>query len=155
MTASKPRSRAQRQRQDRDYREGGKYAKVNPCYACDKSAGVDYFSHHLTDTGAWNDIALVLCKRCSKATDHMTDVEDFKAYAAQFKKEPPKTPEGAARPEAAAPRAYQITVSPFSPPHVIAKPWRVYVPGGGDVGPFATEAAALERAAEILKELRK
>lgn len=80
------RSNAQRARQDKEYREDGKgrYAKVNPCYACGRSAGINYFSHPLTDTVPWYDLALVLCKRCANLTDHMTEVEDFLKYKEQF-----------------------------------------------------------------------
>ena len=55
-------SPAQRERQE--HRENGKYAKVNPCYVCGKSAGVDYYSHPDTD-GLINDDLLCLCKKCS------------------------------------------------------------------------------------------
>lgn len=43
------RSEAQRERQQRQYRERGRYAKVKPCYVCKKSAGIRYFSHAETD----------------------------------------------------------------------------------------------------------
>lgn len=52
---------AQQERQT--HRDNGKYAKVNPCYVCGKSAGVDYYSHQDTD-GPINDELLVLCKKC-------------------------------------------------------------------------------------------
>lgn len=77
----KPRTAAQKERQGREHRNGGKYTKVNPCRGCGKSAGVDYCSHHLTDTGDWKDAALVLCLKCAKRTQDMTDVKEFKAYA--------------------------------------------------------------------------
>lgn len=80
----KPRSKAQVARQDREYRIKGRYAQVNPCLACGKSAGDEYFSHRLTDTGDWNDIAIVLCKRCADATDHMENPKEFMEYAAKF-----------------------------------------------------------------------
>lgn len=67
----------QRQRQDKEYRINGKYAKVNPCYCCGKSAGVNYNSHPLTDTGDWADIALCLCLKCYDRTKELTDVQDF------------------------------------------------------------------------------
>ncbi|NBP15688.1 hypothetical protein EBU95_15050 [bacterium] len=53
---------------------------VNPCYACGKSAGVDYFSHVMTDTNDWGDAALVLCAKCCKATQNFTKVEEFFEY---------------------------------------------------------------------------
>ena len=52
------------QRERQDYREGGKYSKVNPCYVCGKSAGVDYCSHKDTDD-LIDDELLVLCEKCS------------------------------------------------------------------------------------------
>jgi hypothetical protein len=84
-----PRSRRQLERQQ--HRNHGRYARVNPCYCCGKSAGVDYFSHPLTDqTGSdgkpWGDTALCLCPKCLKATEHMTRVDEFLAYAAGRKK---------------------------------------------------------------------
>jgi hypothetical protein len=74
------RTNAQRQRQDIEFRDKGKYSKVNPCYACDKSAGVNYNSHPLTDTGDWNDLALCLCLKCWNATKDMVDVSEFLRY---------------------------------------------------------------------------
>jgi hypothetical protein len=81
-------SPAQSERQREEYRNKGKYAKVNPCYACGKSAGIDYYSHALTDTGNWDDAALCLCARCADETKDMTNVDDFYAY--QKKKQTPK-----------------------------------------------------------------
>lgn len=78
----KKRSQAQRERQT--HRKKGRYAKVNPCYACGKSAGVNYFSHPLTDCEDWGDAALVLCRKCSDATQDMTKVEEFYKYKEQF-----------------------------------------------------------------------
>lgn len=80
----KKQSLAQRDRQNREYRSKGKYALVNPCYACGKSAGVDYHSHRLTDTGEWHDLALVLCAKCSDATEHMNTPDEFLKYKAKF-----------------------------------------------------------------------
>jgi hypothetical protein len=71
---------AQRERQTDEYRKNGKYAKVNPCQGCGKSAGVNYFSHRMTDNMGWGDSALVLCKKCSYATDDIQDVKEFYAY---------------------------------------------------------------------------
>lgn len=58
------RSSAQIERQKEQHRNHGQYAKVNPCYVCGKSAGVDYCSHHDTD-GLINDELLCLCKKCA------------------------------------------------------------------------------------------
>ena len=76
------RTPAQRERQDSQHRDGGKYAKVNPCYLCGKSAGVNYSSDRRTDTtdsagNDWGDIALVLCARCAKKLDAMPDAEAY------------------------------------------------------------------------------
>jgi hypothetical protein len=83
------RSSKQRQRQDVEFRRKGKYARVNPCYACGKSAGVNYFSHPLTDSVSpsgkgWHDTAICLCKRCADATQEMLEPDEFLKYAAQF-----------------------------------------------------------------------
>jgi hypothetical protein len=48
---------------------------------------VDYSSHPLTDQAGsdgkpWGDTALCLCPKCLKATEHMTRVDEFLAYAA-------------------------------------------------------------------------
>lgn len=75
------RSWKQKERQSDRHRENGKYAKVNPCQGCGKSAGVDYYSHPLTDTGEWNDAAICLCKKCADATYDFTDFKQFYAYA--------------------------------------------------------------------------
>ena len=52
-----------KQRQRQDHRDEGRYAKVNPCYHCGKSAGVNYCSHRETDR-AFDDEGLVLCQSC-------------------------------------------------------------------------------------------
>jgi hypothetical protein len=83
---SKAMSPKQKERQRQEYRKSGKYSKINPCYACDKSAGIDYYSHRLTDTGNWGDAALCLCARCSRETDGMNTVEEFYAYQKRMKK---------------------------------------------------------------------
>ena len=77
-----PRSYKQKARQESEFRENGRYAKVNPCYACGKSAGVEYFSHPLTDTNGWHDAALCLCKKYTDATQEMTKV--FYEYRKRF-----------------------------------------------------------------------
>jgi hypothetical protein len=51
------------ERQRNQYRDNGKYAKMNPCYVCGKSAGADYWSHPDSD-GLINDELLCLCKNC-------------------------------------------------------------------------------------------
>ena len=45
------------------HREGGRYAQVNPCYVCGKSAGEQYFSHPDSDH-LINDELLCLCQKC-------------------------------------------------------------------------------------------
>jgi len=75
-------SPAQRERQKSDHRERGRYARVNPCYVCGRSAGVDYLSHPLTDTldvegVGFGDLGLCLCPRCEKATREITTVRAF------------------------------------------------------------------------------
>lgn len=75
------RTAAQKERQRPEHREKGKYAKVNPCLGCGKSAGIDYLSHPLTDVGDWHDIAICLCKKCAVATESFTNPEEFEAYA--------------------------------------------------------------------------
>jgi hypothetical protein len=87
MTEPKdPLTPAQRSRQQ--HRDRGKYTKVNPCYACGKSSGVDYCSHPMTDCTDpdgrdWGDRALCLCPKCAKATQHMIRVVDYINYARQ------------------------------------------------------------------------
>jgi hypothetical protein len=87
---SAPRTWKQAERQKGRVSDG-RYAKVNPCYACEKSAGVDYCSHPLTDRDGsdgenWNDTALVLCGKCASATEKFTTVSQFREYAAQVSK---------------------------------------------------------------------
>ena len=67
----------QKERQKDQYRNRGKYAKVNPCYVCGKSAGVDYLSHPDTD-GEINDDLLVLCKKCYDKCGHLSGKEAVK-----------------------------------------------------------------------------
>ena len=73
---------AQRSRQGARGNDG-KYTKHFPCYICGKSAGVEYYSAEHTDGvdsegNHWNDLALVLCKRCA---DRLRGLPDGKAFA--------------------------------------------------------------------------
>ena len=82
-------SRKQQIRQG--YRDRGRYAKVNPCYLCGRSAGEGYNSHPLTDcVGSdgvpFDDIALCLCDRCAAATQNMTTTTEISRYADQLSK---------------------------------------------------------------------
>ena len=54
-----------KQRERQHHRNHGKYAKVNPCYVCGKSAGVDYCSHPDTDS-LIDDELLCLCDKCAE-----------------------------------------------------------------------------------------
>ena len=69
----------QRQRQGKQYRDGGKYAKVNACYRCGKSAGIDYssFNADITDSlgNDWNDKALCVCESCCIYLGTLSDVQ--------------------------------------------------------------------------------
>lgn len=77
---SKGRSEYQRERQE--FRgNDGRYEVTDPCQGCGKPAPVNYFSHHKTDSDGWGCIALILCAKCSKATDQMEKPEEFLAYA--------------------------------------------------------------------------
>ena len=67
-TADIKMSPAQHERQSEQHRENGKYAKVNPCYVCGKSAGVNYYAHHDTD-GLINDELLCIRKSCFNKYD--------------------------------------------------------------------------------------
>jgi hypothetical protein len=74
-------------RQKQEHRDHGRYASVNPCYCCGKSAGVDYSGHPMTDRTDpdgtdWGDTAICLCEQCLAATERMTRVVDFLEYAA-------------------------------------------------------------------------
>ncbi len=65
MSEAKVPTQAQRERQN--HREkSGRYDKVNPCYVCGRSAGVDYCSHGDTDY-LFGDALLVICDGCSRA----------------------------------------------------------------------------------------
>ena len=78
MTA---RTQSQIRRQDRKYRDAGRYAKVNPCYRCGRSAGEDYQSDRRTDDLV-NDEAICLCRPCFVLLDGMSD-EQFLAEIAR------------------------------------------------------------------------
>jgi len=82
------RTKNQIRRQDSEHRENGRYAKVNPCYLCGKSAGQDYCSDRRTDMidsagNNWGDIALVLCAKCAKKLDAMPDAEAYALLAGE------------------------------------------------------------------------
>ena len=65
------------QRQKTEHRDNGKYAKVNPCYVCGKSAGIDYESHPDTDNTI-DDELLCLCKRCGNRLRNIPGPEAVK-----------------------------------------------------------------------------
>jgi hypothetical protein len=50
--------------------QDGKYAEVNPCQCCGKSAGLEYFSHHDTDVTIGDEL-ICLCKSCHEQLDDM------------------------------------------------------------------------------------
>lgn len=80
---------SRRQQARQKHRNQGQYAKVNPCYLCNKSAGLDYTSHPLTDCDGsdgihFGDIALCICHRCYEATAGMTTTAQIDAYADQL-----------------------------------------------------------------------
>jgi hypothetical protein len=66
-------SRRQESRQ-KHREQSGKYAKVNPCYHCGKSAGDDYCSDRRTDN-EFNDEGLCLCRACCDFLDGLADEE--------------------------------------------------------------------------------
>lgn len=75
-------SPAQRARQQREHRSGGRYAKVNPCDACGKSAGVNHFSDRRTDIIDGFSDFICLCERCANAGEKLGDDEALAFYAA-------------------------------------------------------------------------
>ncbi len=75
----------QKERQKPQYRENGKYAKVNPCYVCGKSAGVDYLSHPDTDVTIGDDL-LCLCEKCWDKCGHLPGKEAVKLMFGDEKK---------------------------------------------------------------------
>lgn len=77
------RTSAQRERQQTKHRDNGRYAKVNPCYICGKSAGIDYLSDHRSDStdsegNEWNDEALCLCGTCGPALAKLPDGQAYR-----------------------------------------------------------------------------
>lgn len=79
MSEKKPLTRKQRERQHPRHRSEGRYAKVNPCYVCGKSTGVDgYFSDSRTDNGL-GDEGLVLCEKCCNKGEAMA-LEDARKF---------------------------------------------------------------------------
>lgn len=66
------------QRRRQNHRDGGKYAKVNPCNACGKSAGVDYASHPDTDRLIADEL-ICLCPKCYKRLESLPGPEAVKA----------------------------------------------------------------------------
>lgn len=67
-----------RERQTRT--SDGRYAELNPCYVCGKSAGENYRSDSRTDTDDFGDIALVLCDPCAEKGEAMPDAEALAFY---------------------------------------------------------------------------
>lgn len=81
-------SMSRRQAERQRHRRNGKYARVNPCYLCNKSAGEDYTSHPLTDANGsdgvgFGDMALCICAKCYEATKDMTTTVEVAAYSAK------------------------------------------------------------------------
>lgn len=74
------------ERQQSEHRSRGRYAKVNPCGACGKSAGVDYWSDHRVDVLPGYHIALCLCVKCAKKGEAMDDVAALAWYEEQAAK---------------------------------------------------------------------
>ena len=87
------RTPAQQQRQKEEYREHGKYAKVNPCYVCGKSAGVDYCSHPDTDKTI-DDELLCLCKKCGEKLSKYDGKTAIKIAFGDITKEDMVAPQG-------------------------------------------------------------
>ena len=72
---------AQRERQSSEHRESGRYAKVNPCQRCGKSAGVNYYSDHRVDVEeGFDSVAIVLCKRCATKGESLPSAEALAYY---------------------------------------------------------------------------
>jgi len=73
----------QAERQSHRDRSNGRYAEVNPCYLCQRSVGVDYYSTQYTDSDmpdgtSFGDAGLVLHGDCSAIVDGMTIEQAFK-----------------------------------------------------------------------------
>lgn len=105
-------SPAQRERQRSEHRDRGRYSQVNPCYVCGRSAGLNYFSHPLTDCRdsedvGFGDLGLVLCPRCATATDKITTVRGFLQFM--------QSKLGAACPTWVAERLAALPAPPVSP----------------------------------------
>lgn len=88
-----------RNRKERQaHRENGKYAKVNPCYRCGKSAGADYCSVNADSSDSignnWNDIALCLCEPCATYLQAFTDSDPVGAWAEVNCKQYGQLPQG-------------------------------------------------------------
>jgi hypothetical protein len=69
----------QHERQDDRHREHGRYAKMNPCEICGKSAGANYCSFEDTNSTGYG---LVICDRCARKYHKLgidTSVEARKA----------------------------------------------------------------------------
>ena len=58
--------------------QDGKYAEVNPCQCCGKSAGLEYFSHHDTDVTIADEL-ICLCGKCFKRLDTMSGPDAIKS----------------------------------------------------------------------------
>lgn len=74
-----------KQRERQRHREAGKYAAVNPCYRCGKSAGVEYFSvlcDEIDSLGnGWDDIAICVCQKCSSYLEGLLEMNPTEAWA--------------------------------------------------------------------------
>ncbi len=72
-----------RKRERQDYRStDGRYATVNPCQICGRSAGIDYCSDRRTDCvdsagNSWGDKALCLCGRCATKLEKLADAAAY------------------------------------------------------------------------------
>ena len=64
-------------RQADEFRDHGKYSKVNPCQVCKKSSGIDYWSHPDTDKEIADQL-ICLCKPCYDKYSKMSGMEAIK-----------------------------------------------------------------------------
>lgn len=68
---------ARRERQGEEHRKSGRYARVNPCQRCGKSAGVDYYSVLCDQTDSlgneWHDSAICVCQKCAKYLEDLVE----------------------------------------------------------------------------------